>query len=345
MSHELELINGTYSYVGRAPGWHALGTVVEDLSYEDALEKAHLDNWGVATFPLTASLKGLTVDVPGKHLVYRKHPATGDVDPLGVMGEDYTPIQNEEAFAIAPFFEDMGYVVETAGSIREGRQVFLSLKPTEGRRIVIETEDGTDDIDAFLLLSTSHDGSLPTQATATAIRVVCANTLDFSLGGKVKRAYKVRHTQRSAERLAEAQRIFLRAQGYFENIATEAQALARVEVTNAEFAKIVSSIYPEPDTEKAGAHTRWENKVDLIGDLFSGGGEDFRNENIRGTAWAAEQALVEYLDWYRTGRGPNKETTLALARSGFDPNIGTQKNAIRNTVLSFAKEKAPKVFA
>lgn len=352
MAHELELVNGTHSYVGREPGWHSLGTVIEDLSYDDAMAAAHLSGWDIATAPLTAFLgneetgKGIMVPSNGKYLVYRKHPETGDPDFLGVAGEDYTPHQNEDAFGVAPFLEDMGWTVETAGSIRDGRQVFMSLRPQDGKRIVIEGTDGeTDDIDAFILLSTSHDGSLATQASATAVRVVCANTLDYSLSGKVKRAYKVRHTSKSAERLAQAQQAFLTAQGYFTALADEAQRLARVEVTNAEFSRIVASLYSQPDEEKKAAHTRWENKVDLIGDLFSGGGEDFRNENIRGTAWGAQQALIEHIDWYRTGRGDDKETTLALARSGFDPNVTARKNKVRNTVLSFAKEKAPKVFA
>lgn len=346
MAHELEFINGEASYVGREPGWHRLGTVIEDLSYEDALEKGHLAGWNVSTYPLTAAFGRQHVEVPGRVVVYRKHPETGDIDPLGVAGDDYTATQNEQAFAVAGPLEDMGWTVETAGSIRGGKQVFLTLKPSGGRRIVIDKDGVKDEIDAFILLTTSHDGSLANEASATGVRVVCANTLDYALPG-AKRAYKVRHTKNVEVRLAEAQEIFLRAQGYFTALADEAERLLKVEVTNAEFQKIVGSLFAQPDEEKKAAHTRWTNKVDLLGDIWSGGNVDvqFSNAGITGTAWGAEQTLIEFLDWHRTGRGENKEETLAIARMGLDPNITAMKGKVRSTVLSFAKEKAPKVFA
>jgi phage/plasmid-like protein (TIGR03299 family) len=352
MSHELQFVNGEASYAGREPAWHQLGTVISDLDYDTALRRAHLADWNVRALPFTALLgddhdgnvplrEFITVGADEHQIIVRDNPGSGTVESLGIVGDRYNPVQNEEAFAVAPFLEDLGAVVETAGAIRGGRQVFLSM--SLGGGFVLDPEGANDRVQGYLLLRTSHDGSLAVEACSTFIRVVCANTFDMTLGKDTPRAYKVRHTATAQDRLAQAQAILLRANGYGLALGELAQKLHRVPMTNAEFIDLVTDIYEEPESKRG--KTLWEAKVDLLGDLFSGGGDvEYTLGNVAGTAWAGANALTERIDWHRKARGGDG-TSLAVAASGFTANITAEKDALFHRVVEWAKDKAPAVMA
>ena len=352
MSHELQFIDGEASYAGRAPAWHQLGTVIDDLSYDDALRHAHLGGWNVRALPFAALLgddpdpnmplrEHVTVPAPEHQVIVRDNPASGRTESLGIVGGRYNPVQNEEAFAVAPFLEDLGATVETAGAIREGRQVFLSMSLNGG--FVLDPNGGADRVQGYLLLRTSHDGSIAVEAVSTWVRVVCANTFDVTLGKDAPRAYKVRHTATAQDRLAEAQAILLRANGYGQALGELAQRLYQVPMSNAEFIDLVTDIYPEPESKRG--YTLWERKVDLLGDLFSGGGDtDYTLGNVDNNAWKGLNALTERIDWHRKARGGDG-TSLAIAASGFTPNITQEKDQILQRVTAWAEEKAPAVMA
>lgn len=342
MSHELEFVNGHASYAGREPAWHRLGTVIDDLSYDEALRRAHLNNWNVRAEPLTATIDGREFDIFDKQAIVRDNPADGTTEVIAVVGDRYRAIQNEQAFAVAPFLEELGAEVETAGAIRAGRQVFLTMTMPNG--VVIDPSGAADAINNYLLLSTSHDGSLAIEASATPVRVVCANTLDVALPG-AKRAYKVRHTASAADRLAEAQQIFLRANHYFEAVAEEAAKLSQVEVDNKAFHDLINRVYPKPGTpggpdESKRGLTVWTKKVDQLHEILASS----TNENIRGTAWGAYSAMTERIDWHRKARGGDG-TTVLIAASGFAGPAQDEKSRIREAVVNYAAEVKPDLFA
>jgi len=342
MAHLLEFVNGQASYAGREPAWHQLGTVISDLTYEGAMGKANLADWNVRVAPLTAVVDGREFEVDGSQVVVRDNPATFQPEVIAAVGDRYHPVQNEQAFGLVPFLEDLGAAVETAGSIRGGRQVFMSLSLDKG--FVIDPDGAGDRVQNYLLLSTSHDGSLAIEASATPVRVVCANTLDAALPS-AQRSYKVRHTSQAGGRLAEAQSIFLSANAYLSAFADLASSLYQVEVDNAEFTKIITALYPKPkdDKNKRGL-TVWETKVDTLQQLWAGGGDlDYTVGNIYGTAWGALNAITERVDWYRPQRG--KGEARAIAASGFVPTAQQEKQRALSFVREWAREKSPAVFA
>lgn len=353
MSHELQFVNGEASYAGREPAWHALGTVIKDLTYEQAMEKAHLADWNVRAEPFVAipgsedeipdnapfrELGGVSVD--DFQIIVRDNPATSTAEALGIVGGRYRAVQNEAALAVAPFLEDLGATVETAGAIRGGRQVFLSL--SLGGGFVLDPEGAGDRIQGYLLLRTSHDGSVAVEAAATWLRVVCANTFDIALG-QSERAYKVRHTAKAPERLAEAQAILLRANGYGQALGELAQRLYRVPMTSGQFIEVAKTVYPEPESKRG--KTLWTKKLDLLGDLFTGGGDvEYTLGNVSGTAWAGLNAMTERIDWHRQARGGDG-ASIAAGASGFVPAVTVEKQRIADAVVSWAKDERPKVFA
>ena len=108
-----------------------------------------------------------------------------------------------------------------------------------------------------------------------------------------------------------------------------AHAMIQQEVTAQDFNKIILAAYPKPEKDSKGALKKWENKIDVINDIYTG---EF-NGMIAGTSWGAFNALTERLDWYRTARGGSNESILAGA-SGFDPVINAEKNRLLKVVQS-----------
>ena len=92
MAHEVEIVNGVaqMAYAGSKP-WHGLGVEVSnDLTPAQIMMKAGL-NWSVEKENLvTASGKA----VGGKQALVR----SSDGSILDIVGDDWNPVQNTEAF-------------------------------------------------------------------------------------------------------------------------------------------------------------------------------------------------------------------------------------------------------
>ena len=334
MAHLLESVNGETAFASfREPAWHGLGEVfTEEVSTAEMLKKAKLNNWDVRLED---------VEIPNQFssdksysFVVRDNPfILGNKDVLGVVGERYVPLQNEDLFDFADNLLDNGGRWETAGSIKGGRVVFGALALE--RETVLDPNGVSDKINTYLLVNTSHDGSIAIQASITPVRVVCANTLNLALGnrgrgGSVKQSFKIRHTQTAQGKVAVAREALGLANAYMDEFDKMASAMIETEITKAQFDKIVELAYPMPkDDAKKVSLTKHANKIDLINDIYVG---DFNN-TISGTAWGALNALTERLDWHRAGRRGNTETILAGA-SGFDPVINAEKNRLMKIVQS-----------
>src|SRR4051812_35786812 len=101
MAHEINIDNGRASmmYAGGTP-WHGLGTKVENTATAaEAIEAANL-NWNVVKLPLFASTGLLGVPVKDKYGIVREDKiGKADCDVFGIVGKNYSILQNSEAFS------------------------------------------------------------------------------------------------------------------------------------------------------------------------------------------------------------------------------------------------------
>jgi phage/plasmid-like protein (TIGR03299 family) len=263
--------------------------------------------------------------------VLRTNPTNNtQTDVLGIVGERYVPLQNEDLFSFGDNILDGGGRWETAGSIKGGRVVFGSLALE--RETILDPTGVADKVKTYLLINTSHDGSIAIQASITPVRVVCANTLNLALNQKkkkngVKQSFKIRHTQTAEGKIQIARETLGMANAYMDEFDIMAKAMIEKEVSAKQFNDIILAAYAKPEKDVKGAITKWENKVDIINDIYTG---EF-NGMIAGNAWGAFNALTERLDWYRSARGGSNESILASA-SGFDPAINAEKNRLLKVV-------------
>jgi len=302
MAHNLETNGNDVAFALRGkPAWHNLANRIfnqdEDVSTQTMLDEAKLSNWNVRLSPLTDYIPETFNDVSENSLVLRTNPFNGGTDVLATVGKRYHVLQNEELFAFADNIHDANPECrwESAGSLKKGKVVFGTVDIP--RTMVLDPQGANDQTKLYLIVWTSHDGSVAVQAAITPVRVVCQNTLNL---------------------------------GYFDEFEKEAQELFKQEITNAEFSKLIQTIYPKPEKDSKGALKKWENKVVLLDDLYH---NSPTNANIKGTKWGAFNALTERLDYFRSGRG-NSESLMAGA-SGFDPVLTAEKNKILKLVKSF----------
>jgi phage/plasmid-like protein (TIGR03299 family) len=329
MAHELESEKSFASF--RQPAWHGLGTVFEEeVSTKEMLELANLHEWNVHLEEV-AIPDGFNSDKTYNYVTRTNPFDRSQKDILGVVGERYRILQNEELFDFGDALLDGGGRWETAGSIKGGRQVFGSLALE--RETVLDPSGVSDKINTYLLVNTSHDGSIAIQASVTPVRVVCANTLNLALGSgigrnrSVKQSYKIRHTQTAQGKIQAAREALGLANIYMDEFDKVAQEMIQKQITQDKFMEIVLRAYPRPEEDKKGAVSKWNTKVELIEDIYTG---DF-NHMIAGTAWGALNAMTERLDWYRSARKGKNESVLAGA-SGFDPMVNAEKNRLLGVV-------------
>lgn len=188
MAHELEFVNGQaqMAYAGDLP-WHGLGVQVPaDLTPEQMMKAAGLD-WEVEKFPAFAEVNGKRVDTGRSALV-----RTTDNKFLDIVGDDWNPVQNAEAFAFFNEFIAAGDMqMHTAGSLKEGRNIWALAKVNDSFEI-----NGDDKVEGYLLFSNPHQYGKTVDVRFTPIRVVCNNTLTMSLNGRVERMFKMNHRQK-----------------------------------------------------------------------------------------------------------------------------------------------------
>ena len=333
MAHEIEIgSNGEAAFASlREPAWHQLGTVFnEEVSTKQMLELAHLNDWNVRLEEVPMP-EGFVSDRKYNYVTRTNPFDNSQNDVLGIVGERYRILQNEELFDFGDALLDGGGRWETAGSIKNGRQVFGSLALE--RETVLDPSGVSDKVNTYLLVNTSHDGSIAIQASVTPVRVVCANTLNLALGSgvgrnrSVKQSFKIRHTQTAQGKIQAAREALGLANVYMDEFDKLAQEMIEQEISNDKFQDIIRMAYPMPEEDKKGAIKKWQNKIDAIEEIYVGQ----YNNTIAGTAWGALNAMTERIDWYRSARKGSNESVLAGA-SGFDPMVNAEKNRLLQVV-------------
>jgi phage/plasmid-like protein (TIGR03299 family) len=297
MAHQLETwSDGSASFVSaRSHAWHRLGEVLPaEFDAAQAMRHAKLGGWNVRKEPLQTapmlSAHGVTtLPVPDQFATVRTNPMTGRPDVLGVVGRGYTPIQNEaHADLLDALVDESGAHFETAGSLRGGRQVFITMKLPTTMRV-----GGVDPVDLYLVALNSHDGTSAFRLLVSPVRVVCANTQAAAIG-RAKSSFSIRHTSGAHGYIEAARQALGLTFAYAEAFQAEADAMIARTITDEQFSAIVSQLWPVDDKSER-SKSIGGNRHRTLTRLLR---HSPTNEAIRGTRWAAYQAITEYTDHF-----------------------------------------------
>jgi len=337
MAHALEMQNGEVAFALRGePAWHGLANVLFDkdthVNTQTMLDSAKLSNWDIQLEEIGYP-ENYRSDKTN-YFVTRTNPFDNGKDVLAIVGSKYKVVQNEQLFDFGDNLLDGGASWESAGSIKGGRVVFGSL--VIPKEITLDAQGANDKTITYLLVHTSHDGSVSVQASITPVRVVCQNTLNLALGA-VKQSFKLRHTQSIDGKLQIAREALGLTYSYMDLFEQEAKALFETAVTDLQFNKIITTIYPKPEKDNKKAIKRWENNISLINDIYF---DSPTQQNIKGNAWGVFNALTEKLDYFgQVRKSANTSETQFANASGFDAMRNANKNKLFRQVKQLAGVK------
>lgn len=316
MPHEIEIFadgSAGIAVAGR-PAWHRLGYVAPGpMTAEELLTRANLADWNVrkvAVGAVTDPDTGQPVTADEDFLIVRTNPVTGQPERLGMVGKDYKIVQNEEvADFLQTLVDESGAVFDTGGSLNGGRRVFVTMKLPEPLMV-----GGFDQVDLYLAAFSRHDGWGSFTTVATPVRVVCANTERAALRNYAS-IFKVRHTGHIAGRIAEAREALKLTWRHGQAFAEQAEQLLRTPMDVKEFREFTGRLLPLPADAKELTRRNHETAMRELEWLFTAAPT---NENIRGTRWAAYNAVTERLDHRSPVIGRREADLVRAERSLLD---------------------------
>ena len=290
MPHDLATTNGQTAmmYAGETP-WHGLGTKLDEpATAAEAIEAAGL-NYYVDLRPM-ATDEG--IPVPQRKAVIR----TDSNQVLGVVGNSYQPVQNQQCFGfLDAVVQDGRLRYHTAGALGLGEKVWMLAKLPGDIRV----KDSDDVTEQFLLLSNSHDGSSALRVFFTPIRVVCANTLGMAERKSRGQGVSIVHKGDLTAKVAEAQEILGFAKRFYDDLGDRINRLAWHYPSRGQLETYFAMLYPDSEGMQ---NRRAENIRSELFRLFEQGrGQDIPETKL--TTWAAFNAVTEFVDHHRSTRG------------------------------------------
>lgn len=316
MAHMIDSSNNrdNMAFVGETP-WHGLG--------KQLTQDASIDQWRVeAGMDWSAKRAGIQFEDNGvmrqgdSEILFR----SDTFKQLGVVSPDYKIVQPGE---VLEFFRDLvgtgNMNLETAGCLDDGKKVWALAKTHQNFRVM-----GQDQVEGYLLLATSFDGTLSTRAMFTSVRVVCNNTLQVSLRGKNSNAVSIPHSAIFNHNQVKLDLGLL--DNGFAKFEEEVNAIAQRTMKESEAMKFIMKVLTG-ETDGTKLSTRSANIVQSVFSLYNGKGMGSNLRSAEGTAWGAVNAITEYVD-HQQGRNVNNRFRSAQFGVGADTKAEAFKAAL-----------------
>lgn len=235
----------------RKKPWHGLVTIVMKApASAEVLRLAGLD-WNIVQEPIYTGFKE---KVEG----YKANVRDTDRKVLGVVSDRYKVVQNVDAFSFTDELLGKGVRYETAGSLQNGKKVWLLARFP--REYIIAGER----ISPYLVFSNTHDGSGSVKVAVTPVRVVCNNTLNLALD-TARRSFSMIHTGNIQDKIQEAKDTLFMAEEYMDCLGVEFEQLRRQKVTDQQVKEYVELLLP---MEKEPTAVQSKNTIRLREDMM-----------------------------------------------------------------------------
>lgn len=226
-------------------------------------------------------------------------PFPGEV--FGIFKDGYTGHSYREwLLETASNILDGGELgIGQAGLLRKGAQAWVSYELPENFR--------ARDVEfrPQLLATTSFDGSTATTFKLVSTIAVCDNTREAAMSERTP-TFRLKHTRNSGGKVTEAREalgIILEAK---DEMQAEIERLLDIEVTKAQFDRIVDRLVPIPaqvDVKSSRSITLAVNRQDALRSLYA---QDPRVAPWAGTGWGVAQAFNTYTHHIQTVKGTSR---------------------------------------
>lgn len=317
--HDLDTMqngNASFAYnLEEGLPWHGLGQGKGGaMTADEAITDAGLA-WEVDKLPVFSRWEDEFLEVPDKFNITRMT----DGKVLGVVGKDYRPIQNREAFDFFDTVVDSGEAkYQTAGALAGGKRIFLTAHVGEDIQVA-----GQDSHRLYLALLSSHDGSKSLAAITTMVRIVCANTETMALNA-AKTSWTMTHRSTLSGKVTEARDALKLSFKYRDEFEKEVEKMMAIQVTMDKFKEIMTDVLPDQKRQLpknlAALTNIYENSPTI------------KDAGLTGNGYGAFNAVTEWLTHGREVR--SQEARMTNAMWGFGAKT---RNATRDRILALAE--------
>jgi len=278
------------------------GYEVTATSAHDAAVQAGLD-WQVSLADVeavTLNNDGVSrIEVPNTFATIRTDKDGGQA-VLGTVGGRYKVFQNDEMFSALDALVDSGEArYAAAGELRGGAQVWMTLALPK------EVQIAGDPHAAYLLARTSHDGSCSLGVQPIVNRLFCTNQISGIFRKDTK--YSLKHTTNANLKVNDLRRMLDVIYTGIETYEKVADVLLNTTVTDTQVENIFKKMWSLPSTVESSPYFRlsqgekrqFNKAIDARTQAMNiYQGSTGTQDNLKGTAFGAFQAIVEYVDWF-----------------------------------------------
>jgi phage/plasmid-like protein (TIGR03299 family) len=338
MAHELTQQANKYEFAflkSDGTAWHGHGQGMEDTDGEEAWTEQSGMGFTIRRSKVRyatsvgEAVAGQFVEMPEQIVLFR----SDNKKALGVVSDKYKVVQPADIFKF--FFgvaEVEGLTMSAAGTLFGGRRMWATAKIGEGSPISKQ-----DKIGAYLLLCTSADGTLATEARVTMIRAVCQNTLQAARSeGKanVRLSHKTKFDASDVHKKLGT----LRVKDTWNHFQGQMAQLAETPLTLSGGQDFVLKLLAGGAQQVAEMKGPEADKIreslgyKRIMELFGGEQKGFELPGVKGTAYGMLQACTEYADHFQ--RTTSAENRFASAQWGAGADL---KNDAFQTLLTMAR--------
>lgn len=297
--------------------WMKLGTVIDEpVSVAEAMKLSGLNYDVELRKEGFMNGKGNWVVDPTRKKVVRV-----DTDaPLGTVSTDYEVLQYRDAF---DFIASIDPNVRAAGELKGGKQAFMVVQAPD--HWTLEGPDG-DSHQLYLVLRTSHDGSIAVENSVMCIRNACMNAIGLNgwgngrgYNGQAKQKWSIRHTKNLRDKLAQAREAILGLEKYAEEFTDISKKLAAIDLELDAAREVFADVVKNQQS--------WLKDQERVVDELTHTYRESPFNGFVGTGWGVVNAVSEY---YEHVRGSDRANRTLETRFNQDLD-GVTRNMVNAT--------------
>jgi len=290
----------------RQPTWHGLEDLWDDYPTREEAEKL-VHDWQVIREPLYRKVYGIKDGEPYEEFVlYEDEELNVRSDtgmPLASVPKPRVEVQPSEVWDLAELIQndDKNILIETAGSLNGGRDIWILIKLDEP---VTVNGDPQGLFLPYFALQNSYAPGAAFRGQATNVRIVCWNTSRASdmIAEAQGVNFAFRHGANLKERVEEIREALAGWRASINEFRLAKEFMLTQKVTTDQTNWFVEHFIPEPHGALTSERVKTNIQIDraeLIMELYSE-----RQDGIRGTALSLFEAASSWNEHIRRAQSP-----------------------------------------
>lgn len=296
--------------ITREATWNKVGTDIREAnSVKEALQISGLD-YEVVKAPIYLS-NGHRI----KDQFATKKKGTDEV--FGIVGKDYTIVQNEEALSFVDGIISEGLTFVKAGETSYMNYIIASLP----EQYILD-----DKFKPYIIFQNSHAGATTLKAAICPLRIICQNQFTMAFRNSENKI-SIRHSSSIHEKMDEAQHILQFNAEYMDSFNKMANEMAANKIGDEKALDIIDKYFLVDDNASTRKVNSNEEKKSILLNAYNA--ED--NQNFRGTQWGLVNAFSDYITHLDPARKTNKSNISKFVNVTFN-------NGLMNNFINMVQE-------